>query len=196
MKPLLDLFPGIVFFITYFTTKNFMLATYALVISSAAQIALHWLVTKQFEKMQVAVFLMLLPLASLTLIFHNEQFLKWKPSIVNWIFAGILWGSYYLRKKNLSKAALLSIFSKLPEIPLEKIADPVWNKINHNVAFFLTLEGIANIWVAYHFSTATWVSFKVIGLLVMNLGGMIWLSIYLLLQGKKIDTTKSVSEKI
>ena len=186
MKQLIDLLPGIVFFGVYFTTKDFMLATYALVIGSAAQIGLHWLLKKRLEKMHVAVFLILLPLAGMTLFLHDIRFLKWKPSIVNWIFAFILLGSYYFRKKNLAKTILHGLFANLPDIEIN-LPDSIWAKVNQRMALFFIAVGSLNLIVAYSVSTENWVTFKVFGLMAINFIGMITLFFYLTRTNKKLN---------
>lgn len=184
MKQFIDLIPGLIFFAVYFITKDFMLATYALIISSALQLIFNWFVKKQLDKMQLAIFLMLLPMAALTLIFHNALFLKWKPSIVNWVFAAILWISYYFKGKNLTRTLLQSMTANTPDFQLN-LPEKIWIRVNHSIAWFFMLEGILNLIVAYSFSTSIWVTYKVMGVLLLNFGGIILLFWYLLRASKR-----------
>ena len=156
-----------------------MLATQALLISSAVQLAFDWFVRKKLDKMQLLIFVLLLPTAGLTLIFHNTLFLKWKPSIIEWIFAAILWGSYYFKKNNLTKTLMQRMVLNKPEFKLNP-PDIIWHRVNHGIAWFFVMEGLLNLIVAYGFSTSVWVSYKVIGVLLLNIGGMLFLFWYLL----------------
>jgi len=95
----------------------------------------------------------------LTLYFHNPIFVKWKPSIIFWIFGTVFLLSHFIGKK--------VIIQRMMENMLEdkKLPDVVWKRMNiYWAAFFLTL-GTVNIFIAYHFSTETWVNFKFYGIL-------------------------------
>jgi intracellular septation protein len=89
-----------------------------------------------------------------TIYFHNEQFIKWKPTVLYWVFAVALLGGQFLMKKNFIKTMMGKQFS-LPE--------PLWTRLNLAWAGFFALMGVINLVVAFNFSTATWVNFKLFG---------------------------------
>lgn len=177
-KQIIDFAPIVVFFIIFFTTKDFVLATFVLVIGTALQLLTSWILFRQIERMQWIPFLILLPLAGLTIAFDDERFLKWKPSIVNWLFAAVLWLSVWVFKKNWVQAALEAALQANADLQLK--SDGVnWRALNFYVGLFFLVSGILNLWVAKQFSTEIWVQFKLFGMLALNIIGMVALFGYL-----------------
>ncbi len=89
-----------------------------------------------------------------TIYFHNETFIKWKPTVLYWCFAAALLFSQIFLNKNLIRIMM----EKQMSLP-----DGVWRRVNLSwVAFFITM-GLLNLYVAFNFSTATWVNFKLFG---------------------------------
>ena len=95
-----------------------------------------------------------------TLLFHNETFIKWKPTVLYWIFAATLLAGRYVFNKNFIQAML----QKQIDVPLH-----VWEKLNLAWALFFAIVGCVNIYVARNFSTAVWVNFKLFGILGLML---------------------------
>ena len=91
-------------------------------------------------------------LGGLTVWFHNPTFIKWKPSAVCWAMALVLLVSQLLGKNLLRTWSASSFTCRTRSGSGSAIA---W-------ILFLTLSGVANLYVAYTFSTSTWVSFKVV----------------------------------
>jgi intracellular septation protein len=89
-----------------------------------------------------------------TIYFQNDTFIKWKPTVMYWSFTGALLISEMLLKKNLVRSMFEEAFS-LPE--------PMWFKLNMIWAIYFLLMGLLNLYVAFNFPVATWVSFKVFG---------------------------------
>jgi len=89
-----------------------------------------------------------------TLLLRDETFIKWKPTVLYWLFALVLSGSVLLFRKNLLRAMLKSQVV-LPE--------SVWTRLNWSWAAFFAAMGAANIYVAYSFPTDFWVNFKLFG---------------------------------
>jgi len=88
------------------------------------------------------------------LAFRNETFIQWKPTIVNWAFASILWGSQRIGRKLLIKAAL----GKQLTLP-----DRVWARLGYGWALGFLIAGALNLVVAYNFSLDFWVAYKLVG---------------------------------
>jgi len=89
-----------------------------------------------------------------TIYFHNETFIKWKPTVLYWCFSAALLFSQIFLKKNLIR----TMMEKQMSLP-----DGIWRRVNLSwVAFFMTM-GLLNLYVAFNFSTATWVNFKLFG---------------------------------
>ncbi|MDB5854228.1 MAG: septation protein [Herminiimonas sp.] len=89
-----------------------------------------------------------------TIYFHDENFIKWKPTVLYWFFAAALLLSKALAGKNLMR----SMMGKQITLP-----DLAWSKLNLAWALFFALLGFINLYVAFSFSTAAWVNFKLFG---------------------------------
>ncbi|WP_087019791.1 septation protein A [Thaumasiovibrio subtropicus] len=154
MKQLLDFIPLIIFFILY-QRYDIYFATGALIVATAVQMLVTWVLYKKVEKMQLATFVMVLIFGGMTILFQDEAFIKWKVTILYAAFALGLWISQ-LMKKPLIKSMLGK------EIVLE---DQAWLRLNRAWAVFFLFCAVLNIYVSYSFSLDTWVNFKVFGLL-------------------------------
>ena len=97
MKQLIDFIPLVVFFILY-KTHDIYVATGALIIATAIQVAVTWMLYKKVEKMQLVTFVMVAVFGGLTIFLHDDNFIKWKVTIVYGIFAAGLAISQYMGK--------------------------------------------------------------------------------------------------
>jgi intracellular septation protein len=89
-----------------------------------------------------------------TIYFHDETFIKWKPTVLYWCFAGALLISQFFMKKNLIRAMMEKQMA-LPE--------PLWARVGVAwIVFFLTM-GLLNLYVAFNYTTDQWVNFKLFG---------------------------------
>lgn len=156
MQFLADYFPLLLFFVA-FKLWGIYVATAVAIAASVAQIAyFHW----RRGKVQIVHWLSLAIIATFggaTLIFHNEVFIKWKPTALYWLFGAILAVGRLAFRRNLL-AALLKDFT---------LPDPVWARVTWMWVAFLIGMGVANLYVATHFSTDIWVNFKVWGAIVL-----------------------------
>ena len=202
MKLLLDLLPVIVFFGAIRVAKYWPDATVALVsgwlgtisgtaderldlsalivaslcgvLASLAQIA-FLLSRKMPVKPPVWIGAVLIVVfGGLTAWLHNAWFIKWKPSILYWIFALMLLGGRWIWKRNLL-GALLSEELHLPPA--------IWDRLMYAWSVFFLVLGTANILVAYSWSTDVWVNFKTFGLLgltlLFSIGSGVYMSRYM-----------------
>jgi len=131
-----------------------LLATVVVIIASLAQVA--WLKSRgrKVDTMLWVSLALVVVLGGATIYFHSEAFIKWKPSALYWAMGLSFWLSPLIFGKNLLKVML----GEQLELPPR-----VWHRLNFAwVAFFATM-GLLNLWVAYSFSTATWVNFKLFG---------------------------------
>lgn len=166
MKFLFEIFPIILFFAA-FKVKGIFFATGVAIAASIVQIGYAYFKNKKVEPQMLISLAVILVFGSATLIVHNEIFIKWKPTILYWIFAMVLLSARVIWKKNLIRAMLG-----------DKIAVPeeVWERLNYSWAIFFALMGGLNLYVAYNFSTNIWVNFKLFG----TLGLMI---LFVIIQG-------------
>nr|WP_256435123.1 septation protein IspZ [Coxiella endosymbiont of Amblyomma nuttalli] len=70
--------------------------------TSAFQVGAHWIRFHRFEKFHVMTLTFILLLGGCTFIFYKAIFIKWKPTIVYWIFSIFLLQSYFLKNIPLS----------------------------------------------------------------------------------------------
>lgn len=168
MKQILDFIPLIIFFALY-KMYDIYTATGALIIASAIQIALTYAIYKKVEKMQLITFLMVAVFGGMTIFLHDDNFIKWKVTIVYAVFAIGLAVSHAI-----GKSAIKGMLGKELTLP-----ESVWAKITWAwVAFFSFCAGL-NIYVAYQLPLDVWVNFKVFGLLIATLGFTLATGVYI-----------------
>lgn len=170
MKFLFDLFPVILFFVA-FKVFGIFTATAVAIGATAVQIGWVWLRHRKVEPMQWVSLAIISVFGTATLLLHDETFIKWKPTVLYWLFAVVLIGSVIGWRKNLIRAMM----EKQVTLP-----DAQWGRLNAAWAGFFAVMGVLNLYVAYQFSTDTWVNFKLFGsmglMLVFIVLQSIWLS--------------------
>ena len=166
MKFLFDLFPVILFFIA-FKVFDIYIATGVVIVATMAQIAWVWHRHRKVDTMLWVSLGLVVVFGGATLILHDETFIKWKPTILYWLFAVTLFGSATFFGKNLIRA-MLEQQMELPEA--------LWPRVNYAWIAFFAVMGVLNLWVAFSFSTDTWVSFKLFG-------GMGLMLVFIIAQG-------------
>ena len=159
MKLLFDYFPIIIFFAAY-KIWGVYVATAATMGACALQNLAYWFKNRRFEKLHLITLLSVLILGGFTLFFHNAIFIKWKPSIIYWLFAFALLVSHFFSHKNL-----------LHRMLGDKIILPrhVWGNLNIAWSVFFIFLGGLNVYVIYHYDTNAWVNFKLFGTLGLTL---------------------------
>jgi intracellular septation protein len=155
MKFLFEMFPIILFFAAY-KFKGIYVATSVAIAASILQITYAYFKNKKVEKPMIISLVVIIIFGGATLLVHNEMFIKWKPTVLYWIFACALVIGRYGFNKNFIQAML----QKQIDVPLQ-----VWEKLNITWALFFASVGGLNIYVAYHFTTEVWVNFKLFGIL-------------------------------
>jgi intracellular septation protein len=153
MKLLLDFFPIILFFIT-FKTWGIMAATAVAIVATVIQIGYVWRKNGVVEPMQWVSLGVIVVFGGATLLTQDETFIKWKPTVLYWLMSTALWAGLYVFKRNFIKQ-LMGAQVQLP--------DHAWGVLLHSWACFFAVMGCLNLWVANHFDTDTWVSFKLFG---------------------------------
>ena len=166
MKFLFDLFPIILFFVAYKFAGIFA-ATAVAIAATVGQIGWVWFRHRKVDTMLWVSLVIVTVFGGATLLFQNPTFIKWKPTVLYWFFAGALIFSAVVLKKNLIRK-MLEAQMKLPEA--------VWGTLNLAWAGFFGLMGVLNLFIAYNFSEDTWVNFKLFG-------GMGLMIVFVLAQG-------------
>jgi intracellular septation protein len=159
MKQFLDFLPLIVFF-AFYKLYDIYVASGALIVATALALVFTWLKYRKVEKMTLITFAMVAVFGTLTLVFHNDLFIKWKVTVIYTLFALALLISQLVLKKPLIQRMLGKELS---------LPDSVWNNLNIAWALFFLACGLANIYVAFWMPQDVWVNFKVFGLTVLTL---------------------------
>lgn len=156
MKLLVDFLPIVIFFVVYKMTNDLILATAILIPATMLQMGYTWLTTKKIEKMQLVTLIMVVVLGGLTVALQDGQFIKWKPTIVNWLFGLAFLGSQFIGKK--------PVVQRLMEKGIQ-LPGRIWRQLNFAWFVFFAVMGSLNLYVAFNYSEATWVDFKFFGML-------------------------------
>lgn len=169
MKFLFDLLPVILFFAA-FKFADIYVATGVAIGTTVLQVAWVWLRGKRVEPMLWASLAIIVVFGGATLLLQDETFIKWKPTVLYWLFAAVLAVSALAFRRNLIQA-MLSGQVALPA--------PVWARLNLSWVGFFAFMGAANLYVAYSFSTDLWVNFKLFGGMGLMLLFVVAQSVYL-----------------
>jgi intracellular septation protein len=173
MNQLLDLLPVAIFVAVFFATDVYW-ATGALMLAVTAQAALYLALRKPLTRELKLTFWVSIVFGSLTLLFHNELFIQWKPTIVNWLLAASLVGSHFVGKHNLVRQLFGSQLT---------LIDEVWTRLNFGWAAGFFFAGALNLLVAYNFSMEFWVTYKLVGGFALTLLYVVLTMAYLASKG-------------
>ena len=158
MHFLYEIFPVFLFFIA-FKFYNIYFATVVGIVATFIQVFLHRILFSRWDKKQLITLAVFVFFGSMTLYFHNPIFIKWKPTIVFWIFALIILGSHLVAKKTLIQHLMENMVTEKEQVP-----PIVWQRLNMAWGAFFIVLGAVNLYVAYYFNDDTWVNFKFYGI--------------------------------
>jgi intracellular septation protein len=155
MQFLADYFPLVLFFVA-FKLWDIYVATAVAIAASVVQIAyFRWR-----GKVQVVHWVSLaiiVVFGGATLLLHDETFIKWKPTVLYWLFGAILAVGRVAFRRNLLAALMKGM----------ALPDPIWARVTWVWVAFLVGMGVANLYVAQNYPTAIWVNFKVWGAMLL-----------------------------
>jgi intracellular septation protein len=173
MKFLFDMFPVILFFVV-FKLFGIYEATAVAIVATFVQIGWVYFKHRKVEPMLWVSLAVIVVFGGATIYLQNETFIKWKPTVLYWLFAGALGIAALIFKKNLIRAMM----GKQIELP-----EPVWSRLLMSWIAFFFVMGVLNLYVAYNYSTDTWVNFKLFGgmglMLIFVFGQALMLSKYI-----------------
>ncbi|MDD2737696.1 septation protein A [Methylomonas lenta] len=150
MKPFLEFFPIILFFIAY-KLYDIYIATAVVIAATLIQVITYWIMYRKVETMQWITLGLILVMGGATLYLQDEQFIKWKLSIIEWMFGGAFLASQFFGPK--------TFIERMMGANLE-LPTPIWKRLNLSWALFFTSIGFLNLYVMHQYSTDDWVSFK------------------------------------
>jgi len=153
MKFLFDVFPVVLFFIA-FKIYDIYVATAVAIAATFVQVGSSWLRHRKVDNMLWVSLAVIVLFGGATLALQNETFIKWKPTVLYWLFAAALAVAALVFRKNLIRAMMEGRIA-LPE--------PVWERLLGSWIAFFAAMGALNLLVAYNVSTEAWVDFKLFG---------------------------------
>jgi intracellular septation protein len=153
MKQALDFIPVLLFFIAY-KFYDIYVATAVVMIATLLHVTYTWFRYRKVETMQWITLGLIIIMGGATLYLQDEQFIKWKLSIIEWLFGLAFLGSQFIGNKPFVER-IMSANISLP--------DNVWKRLNLLWGSFFMSVGFINLYVMYNFSTDEWVTFKTFG---------------------------------
>ncbi len=166
MQLLFDFFPLIIFFIAYKFAGIFV-ATGVLIAAVLVQVSVQWIRHRKVSSMMLISAVLVLIFGGLTLWIHDEAFIKWKVTVVNWLLAAGFFASQFIGERPIVQRMMDA------NITLER---PLWLRLNSMWVVFFFILGAINLFVMFNFSTDAWAKFKVFGVIGLTL-------VFALLQG-------------
>jgi intracellular septation protein len=179
LKFLYDFLPIIIFFATYKLTNNdIYAATFAAIIATVIHTAIQWFLHKKLENQHIINLVVILLFGGMTLLFQDDAFIKWKVTVINWLFGLVLLGGHFIGKKNIIQRQLDHAIN-LPAA--------IWKRLNLMWVGFFFFCGLINIYVAFYYGLdlseelrqEIWVEFKLYGMLGLTFAFMIFQIFYL-----------------
>ena len=158
IKPVIDFGPLLVFFIAY-KIGGLMPATLALIITTLVALTLGYWTTRRLALMPLVTAVIVTIFGGLTLWSKNDIFIKMKPTIVQAIFAIILFGGLILKKPTLQFVLGEAL----------RLTDSGWRQLTLRFALFFTAMAILNEIVWRNVAEAIWIDFKVFGILGLTM---------------------------
>ncbi len=159
MKLLFDFFPIILFFLAY-KIYGIYVATAVAIVAVLVQVGFSWFKTGKVENMHLVTLVLMVVLGGATLYLQDERFIKWKPTLVNWLFGFAFLGSQIIGKYTFIERMMKEQIS-LPRV--------IWRRLNLSWALFFFVLGFLNLFVIYNYDTDTWVNFKLFGMFGLTL---------------------------
>ena len=153
MKLILDFFPILLFFGAY-KLADIYVATGVLMAATVLQMAITYAIERRLQTMQKATLVLILLFGTLTLVLHDDRFIKWKPTVLYGAMAVALALALWGFRKNFLQT-MLGGQLQLPQ--------RIWTHLNVAWIGYCLFMSIINAYVALYFSTEAWVNFKLWG---------------------------------
>lgn len=153
MNQIVEFFPIVLFFIAY-KFYGIYVATGVVIVATLFQVLFTWFKYRKVKTMQWITLLLILVLGGATIYLQDEQFIKWKLSVVEWLFGIAFIGSQYIGEKPFIER-MMGEHLELPK--------PIWRRLNTLWGLFFLTVGCINVYVMFNFNTDQWVMFKTFG---------------------------------
>ncbi len=164
MKQFLEFLPLVLFFGAYqmngetisvgewlYAFDGIYSATAVLMFSSVAVLFVAFVLERRLDKRLMWMTVAILVFGAATLIFRDQRFIQWKPTVFNWVLALVFLASQFVGDKNLLQRFLGQ------QLVLPRA---VWGRLNLLYVAHFSVVGALNLFVAYRYEEAFWVSYK------------------------------------
>jgi intracellular septation protein len=173
MQILIDFLPVVAFVAAYWLA-DFKTAILVIMVAVTVQTGITWWLKGSVNRLLVASTVLVVVLGGGSLILDNDLIFKWKPTVLNWVFGLVFLGSQYIGDRPIVQRLMESLAAEQFQLQRRD-----WVQLNLMWAVFFAVSGAANIIVAYRFSEAFWVNFKLFGLMGMTLAFVVLQAIWL-----------------
>lgn len=177
MQLIYEFIPLVLFFAA-FKWYGIYVATGVGMLATAVMVLAIRVFKKKWDKKQLVTLGIFVLFGSLTLYFHDPIFIKWKPTVLFWLFALAILFTQLFTAKPLMQRIMEEILPAEQSIPTH-----VWRNLNIGWALTFFILGAVNLYIAYTFSNEVWVNYKFYGVtmvfIVLSLVQACWLSRYL-----------------
>jgi intracellular septation protein len=181
MQLLVDFLPIVLFFVAYVLSDDFFVALIVIMITAPLVMGLQWLLTKKFNRISAVSTALVVILGGGALLLDNKMIFLWKPTVFYWVAATVFLVSQFIGERPIIQR-IMEAASKDADAPFH-LTSRLWATLNLAWVIFFLIGGALNIYVAYNYPEATWVKFKLFGLLSLTLvfvvAQSVWLAQYL-----------------
>jgi intracellular septation protein len=160
MQLIYEIFPVFLFFLA-FKFYGIYVATVVGIVTTFLQVIFSRIWMKKWDKKQLITLGVFLIFGGMTLYFHDPIFVKWKPTVIFWLFAISILLTHFFTQKPLMQRLMENMLQDKGQIPLH-----VWKRLNLIWAVFFIALGAVNLYVAYSYNNDIWVNFKFYGVTI------------------------------
>ncbi|HEY1310493.1 MAG TPA: septation protein A [Pseudolabrys sp.] len=157
LKLVLDIGPLVLFFAAN-SKFGIFAATGTFMVAALAALAVGYVMTRRIEVMTLVTAAIVIVFGTLTLVLHDDTFIKLKPTIIYLLFGGTLLGGLWL-----GKSLLGVLFDQMFHL-----TDEGWRKLTWRWTFFFFALAVLNEIVWRTQTTDFWVSFKLFGVVPLT----------------------------
>ena len=161
IKSIAEFGPILIFFTIYLSNNNDLkLAIPPFIIATLIALAVIYFLEKKIAMVPLTSGVLIGLFGGLTLYFDNKVFFYMKPTIINLLFAGVLFFGKYITRKNLLKMFFQNKIN---------LKNEGWKKLNYYWIYFFLFVATLNEIIWRTQSELFWVNFKVWGLLPITI---------------------------
>jgi intracellular septation protein len=201
MKQILEFLPIVLFYGAYqmdgetltvgawsHTFDGIFSATAVLMIATIGVWLVMLAITQRNDKRLMWMMVAVVVFGTATLVLRDQRFIQWKPTVFNWVMAALFFGSQFVSEKTLLERLLGQ------QLVLSEV---IWKRLNALWVTNFIVVGALNLYVAYQYAEALWVSYKLyssIGFMVlMILLTLMIVAPHLKSEDQDIDPTRDSS---